>query len=155
MPAHTLPSLLKELGEKIGIPNLEPTSNNNITLSLKGKINVVLQQHETEPYLIISFEIIEIPAGRFRENILREALKFNGLNQLHAGIFAFSKKTQKLILFDMLNMNEISGDQVNTVMQSLADRSLTWKEALNQGAIPAVESTASSQAPPGGIFGIR
>lgn len=152
MPAHSFDSLLKELGEKIGIPNLEPTSNNNLALSLKGT-EVVLQQHKTEPFVIISFEIAEIPSGRYRENILREALKFNGLNQLHAGIFAFSKKTQKLFIFDMLPLNDVSGDQVNTIMTSLGEKAAAWKEALNRGDIPTI--VTASQARSGGIFGIR
>ena len=109
MPAHSFESLLKELGEKINITNLESTSNNNITLTLKGKNNVILELHKTQPFLIITFDIAEIPASRFRENVLREALKFNGLNKVHTGIFAFSKKSQKLVLFDMLPLDEISG----------------------------------------------
>lgn len=154
MPLHNLQSLLKELGEKIGIPNLEPTSNNNLTLTLKGNNDVVLQQHKTQPYLIISFEIAEIPAGRYRENILREALKFNGLNQLHKGVFAFSKKNQKLFLFEMLPLEEISADQVNTIMQSLSEKVTVWKEALQRGDIPNIGNTSQAQSG-GGLFGIR
>lgn len=154
MPAHTLESLLKELGEKIDLPKLESTRNNNIALILKGKNEVVLQQHKTEPYLIISFEIVEIPAGRYRENILREALKFNGLNKAHEGIFGFSKKTQKLFLFDMLPMDDISGDQVNTIMQALSEKVTVWKEALSRSDIPTIGATIQAKSG-GGLFGIR
>ena len=154
MPAHTFASLLKEIGEKIGISNLESTQNNNITLTLKGKNDVVLQQHKTEPYLIISFEITEIPAGRYRENILREGMKFNGLNQAHEGIFGFSKKAQKLFLFDMLPMNEISADQVNSIMHSLSERVTLWKDTTSRGDIPNIGTTVQSQFG-GGIFGMR
>lgn len=153
MPAHSLESLLKELGEKIGIPHMEPTHNNNITLTLKENQSVVLQKHNTLPFLIITFEIFEIQAGRFRENILREALKFNGLNQPY-GVFAFSKKMQKLYLFEMLSLNEISGDLVNTVMQALSEKVTVWKEALNRGEIPTLVSTSPAH-PGGGIFGIK
>lgn len=154
MEAHTFESILKELGEKIGIPNLEPTKNNNITLTLKNKINVTLQLHKDQPLLIISFKIVEIPASRYRENVLREALKFNGLNKQQKGVFAFSKKTQTLILFEMLPLDHISSDQVKTVMMSLSEKAALWKETLNRGEIPSsgAEVQAKSNA---GIFGIR
>lgn len=154
MPAYSFESLLKELGEKIGISNLESTRNNNITLTLKDKNEVVLQQHKTEPFLIIAFEIAEIPIGRYRENILREALKFNGLNQLHGGAFAFSKKTQRLFLFDMLPFNDLSVDQILTILKTLSERVTQWKEALNRGDIPTIGATTQARSG-GGIFGIR
>jgi hypothetical protein len=154
MPTHNFESLLKELGQIISIPNLESTSNNNITLTLQGKNNVILEKHKQLPLFIISFDITEIPAGRYRENVLREALKFNGLNKVHAGIFAFSKKSQKLILFDMLPLEEISGEQVHTIMMALSEKVTTWKEALSRGEIPALDP-ASRPRSGGGIFGIR
>lgn len=155
MPAHNLESLLKEIGEKIGIPNLEPTVDNNISLTLKGNNDVVLQLHKSLPLLIISFEIVEVPTGRYRENILREALKFNNLNQPHSGIFAFSKKNQKLFLFEMLPMDEISGDQVYAIIKTLSEKVTVWKESLNRGEIPTVGATSSQARSGGGIFGMR
>lgn len=154
MPAYSFESLLRELGDKLGIPNLESTRNNNVTLTLKGNNEVVLQKHQTQPFLIICFEIAEIHVGRYRENILREALKFNGLNQLHGGIFAFSKKTQKLFLFDMLPFNDLSVDQVQTLMTSLSEKATIWKEALNRGEIPAIGVAFQARAS-GGLFGMR
>ncbi|QLH35481.1 MAG: CesT family type III secretion system chaperone [Parachlamydiaceae bacterium] len=148
MPAYSFESLLKELGEKLGLPNLESTRENNITLTLKGKNEVVLQKHNTEPLIIISFEIAELPASRYRENIFREALKFNGLNQLHAGVFAFSKKTQKFFLFDMLPLNDTSVEQVQQVINTLAEKAALWRESINRGEIPTL--TSSSQARSGG-----
>lgn len=154
MPAHSFESLLKDLGEKINITQLESTRNNNITLTLKGKNNVVLELHKTQPFLIISFDIAEIPPSRYRENVLREALKFNGLNKIHAGIFAFSKKSQKLILFDMLPLDEISGEKVLSIMMDLTNKVSVWKEALNRGDIPVIEASAQPRHG-GGIFGIK
>lgn len=153
MPAHSFESLLKELGEKMGVPNLESTRNNNVALTLKDKNEVVLQQHNTQPLLIISFEITEIPAGRYRDNIFREALKFNGLNQLHGGIFAYSKKSQKLFLFDMLPLSDISPDLVSSIILSLSEKVTLWKESLNRGEIPSIPSNRSQYG--SGIFGIK
>ncbi|KIC75879.1 putative type III secretion chaperone SycE [Neochlamydia sp. TUME1] len=156
MPSHNLESLLKDLGEKIELSHLEPTGNNNITLLLKGNNEVVLQKHNSQPYLIISFEILELPIGRFRENIFREALKFNHLNKAHEGIFAFSKKTQMFFLFDMLPFDEISGEQVNAIMQNLSEKVTLWKEALNRGEIPTIGfSSLTSPEGAGSFFGIR
>lgn len=152
MPAHTFESLLRELGEKIQLP-LESSSNNNLSLKLKDN-EVVLQKDSKQPFLIISFEIAEIPIGRYRENLLREALKFNALNQLHAGVFAFSKKEQKLILFEMLPFSDISADQVFSIMQLLSEKVTVWKEALNRGNIPMIDPSSQARSG-GGIFGIR
>lgn len=155
MPAYTFASLLKELGEKIGIPNLEPTENNNIVITLAGKNDLILEQHKSQPFLIISFEITEIPAGRFRENILREALKFNDLNQVHGGVMAFSKKTQKLVLFEMLPMNDIHVDQLYTVMKALSEKATLWKESLSRGEAPSLTSFQGGKGAGPNIFGMR
>lgn len=153
MPSHTMESLLKDLGEKIDIPELEPTVNNNITLKLKDGNEVVLQKHKSQPYLIISFEIANLQLGRYQENIFREALRFNGLNKVHQGIFGFSKKNQKLYLYEMLPFDYISGDQVASLILSLTEKVTVWKESLNRGDIPTIG--VSQPRSSGGIFGIR
>jgi len=152
MPSYTFESLLKDVGEKLEIPNLESTVNNNITLTLKNKVDVVLQRHKSQPYLIIACEIADVPGGRYRENIFREALKFNNLNKPHEGIFAFSKKTQKLFIFDMLPFDEITGEQVISVMQILGNKAQIWKEGLDRGNIPTIGHSQPTGG--GGLFGI-
>lgn len=152
MPAHTFESLLRDLGDKIQL-SLESSSNNNISLKIKDN-DVVLQKDSKQPFLIISFEISEIPIGRYRENILKEALKFNALNQLHTGVFAFSKKDQKLILFEMLPLSDIHADQVFNIMQVLSEKVTLWKDALNRGNIPMIDQSSQARSG-GGIFGIR
>lgn len=154
MPAYSFPALLKELGERLDIPNLEPSQYNNAALKLKGGVNVLLQAHKTDPYLIASFEISDLQAGRYRENVLREALKFNSLNQSHQGIFGYNKINQKFYLFDMIAFEDTTPEQVHTILLNLSVKVKQWKEAFERGEIPVIEVSSHPQTG-GGIFGIH
>jgi Tir chaperone protein (CesT) family len=156
MPAHSFDSILKEVSEKMNLSGLKATVNDNITLQVPpNQTLVTLQKHNKQPILIISSDIMELQDGRFRENIFREALKFNGLNEYHKGTFGFSKKSQKLILFDMLPLDEIFPEQVVETMSEIAIKVSRWKESLERGDIPTIDLNAGGSASRGGIFGIK
>ena len=52
-------------------------------------ITVQLQLDSTQENLFLFSSLIELPPGRFRENVLREALKANGQPDPRAGILGY------------------------------------------------------------------
>jgi hypothetical protein len=145
MAAHSFDSLLRELGPLLGIPDLQSTQNNNVSIQLGNhKHLITLEKHRKSPILIISIAIAELQTGRFTENIFREALRFNGQNGLHTGSFGFSKSAQKLFLFEMLPLEFISPEQVSSILVSLSKTAAEWIDGINRGDIPTIQTTSST-----------
>jgi len=97
----------------------------------------------------------EPPQGRYRENVMREALKANGLPPPQKGIFAFGKKTESLLLYDELPLNDLSGDKLAEYLSGFILKAELWREAITRGEVPSfmgTEATFTGKA--GGLFGL-
>ena len=105
--------------------------------------------------MIIGIEVAEILHGMYRQNIFREALRANGL-QNHKGIFAYSKIKEKLILFDMIPIRSATGETIMEMLTSLSVKAGVWKMAIDKGEMPSLESVGvGSSKKSGGMFGLK
>ena len=84
-------NLIQELGTVLKI-KLKPDKNNACLLRFKNGMQIQLEADSRSEKLILASDLGQIPQGRFRENIFREALKANGLPPPRNGIFAYGKK---------------------------------------------------------------
>lgn len=152
MVSDVLGTLLQELGQALQMNNLQPDSNNTCLIKFKGGIFVQIELDPTGQFMIIGSDLDVVPAGRYRENLFGEALKANGLPHPQYGIFSFSRQTNHLVLFEMLSLNELTGQKVADFLKPFLEKVRIWKEAISKGEIPVVVSARTSKA---GMFGIR
>ena len=68
------------------------------------------------------------------------------------GVFAYSKQTDHLILFEMFNLRELTGAKVAEFIPLFLQKAKLWKEALEKSDIPASTSYAGKSS---GIFGLK
>lgn len=129
--------LLEEIGKHLGIANLAPDANNSCLIKFPKGPSIQLEIDKTGNFLMIACDLGEIPAGPYRENVFREALKYNGRPYPHIAEFAYSKQTNKLVMTRLLPLNDIRGEIIIEALTPFQELSNRWHETLARGEIPS------------------
>lgn len=131
--------LLHELGVVFQMP-LHPDKMNACSISIPPHPIVMLQLDESQEFLFLFSKIVEIAPGKFRENVLSEALKANGLPDPRPGIFGFIRMTNTLTIHQRFPAALLNGERLAGMIGSLLETASSWKTAIEQGKTPAPET---------------
>lgn len=154
MVTDAFDALLQELGKVLQVSGLHADAKGCCLLKLKGGIQVQLEVDRSGQSLLIVSELGQIPPGRYKENLFVEALKANGLPPPRRGTFAYSKQADSLVIFEMLELQNLNGQEIANTILPLLEKVRIWKEAITQGNVPVTVESPVKTAP-GGIFGLR
>ncbi len=147
--------LSKELGGALGGHlALHPDRNNSCLIHLKEGINIQLEIDSTGEFLILGCMIGKVPAGKYRENLFKEALKANDADYPTHGIFAYSKKEDELLLFQKIHLTDLSGVKLASMIDPFAAKGLIWIEAVKGETIPSATNEPGVRTPGSGLFGL-
>lgn len=124
--------LLEKLSKTLSLP-LAPDQNRACAIQIKKNITVQLQMDSTEEKLLIGCKIIELPPGKFRENVLKETLKANGLPDPRIGTFAYIEQINHLFLFQYYPIEILSGERLSSLLGPFIQMAESWKEAISTG----------------------
>lgn len=147
--------LLQELGPLMKIQGLHPDEKHSCLIEFKNGLKLQMEPDSREEFLMIAVKLDHLPAGRYRENLFREALKANGMPLPRFGIFAYGKKSDCLILCDKLHIQDLTAQKVFDHLTPFIEKALVWKEALSRGDIPSIISSYSGASSGGGLFGMK
>lgn len=131
---NSFTSLITELSEQIGTP-LHVEHDSICSFLVDGKIRIQIEEDPTAQRLLIVAVICEIPAGKFRENILRQMLILNG-GPLRKGIFSYISQTTMLTFHRHLYPNEISALKLADALGETIDVAQTCSSAIQNGQAP-------------------
>lgn len=144
-------TLLEEAGKVLNIPDLHPDKNHSCLVRLPNGLNIQIEMDPYQQGIILGCDIGGLPAGKYRENVFREALKINGQKAPHHGILAYSNKTEHMVLYELLPLKDLTGEKIADAIAPFAEKALLWKEALARGETPVLSNIRTS----GGMFGLR
>lgn len=133
--------LLHELG-KIFHLELHIDRSHACSIQMGDGLTVQLQPDMSQENLWIFSKLVEIPPGKFRENIFRETLKANALSDPRIAIFGYLANTNHLALFQKYPFAILNGERLAGLIGSFVEMAETWIKAL-----------ASGQAAPPNPFG--
>ncbi|MDE3045529.1 MAG: CesT family type III secretion system chaperone [Verrucomicrobiota bacterium] len=142
--------LLKSAGKSLGIP-LHTDKHHACAIQVRHGIVVQLQSDVSQEKLLIASKVAEITPGKFRENVLREALKANGMADPRVGVFAYLSATNHLVLFQYYPFDLLTGERLANMLGPFTEAVEAWHNAIVAGrpAPPTVH-------PPGPHpFGLR
>lgn len=128
----TFADLIEELGDLLD-RDFKAELNHSCRLLINEKIYVQLEAESTGEFILATSEISELPPGRFRENILKDALKSNSLHEFNPSILAYLGKTNKLILFQYIPAHAITASLLQQHLSRLVARAERWKKAIDAG----------------------
>ena len=123
--------LLHELGKFFGLA-LRPDKSHFCALSVQGLV-VQLQTDVAFEKLLIVAKLGELPAGKFREEVLKEALKANALPDPRVGVFAYVPQINQLMLFQRYPFDILNGERLAGLLGPFLDLGARWKAALAAG----------------------
>ncbi len=127
--------LLADLSELIAVP-LHPDHHRNCLLNINNVMPVQIQEEENKERLLIAAFLGELPPGKFREILLKEALKENNLYP-RVGTFCYSPRNNQLAFFTYASLPPLTGSLLADVLETFLNRAFSWKKALETGQIPS------------------
>jgi len=146
-------AILEELGTVLGM-KLEPDAHNSCMIKYQNGLTLQMDHDAGREQIIALLKIGTPTAGVYRENVLREALKANGLATRQPGVFAFSKKADCLVLYDTISMKDLTGRKLSEFLAPLVVRAQEWYAALGRGDIPSYTGAAPTGGGASGMFGM-
>ncbi len=138
--------IIHELGIQLNLP-LHAERGFICRLNINNIFHIQLEHEENRNRILLATYITEIPPGRFREDILKEALKINNLFPLD-GIFSFSERANKLALFIYLPFISLTAQQLYQHLDQFIEKADKWRVAIETGQIASISTSTSRSLPP-------
>ncbi len=143
--------ILQLLGQSLNLP-LQVDANNACAIQIKQNLIVQLQPDPSQEKLLIGCQIIQVPPGKFRENVLKEALKANGLPDPRVGIFAYIARNNTLFLFQEYPFDLLTnGERIASLIGPIFKTAESWKSAIESGQAGPPSSPLLPSSPMGFI----
>lgn len=143
--------LLDQFGRLINVV-LRPDRNQACRLTFNKTLQVQLEYDIAKEKILIASLIAEIPPGKFRENILREALKANNLYP-RTGTLGYSERHNKLALFDFLSVHGLTAEKLSAYLTPFVEKANFWRTSIESGIVPIFSQVAIKAGP--SIFDIK
>jgi hypothetical protein len=129
--------LIDDLSELIASP-LYVDSKRRCQLLINHELHLFLQEQDNDQQLLISTFLGDLPPGKFREKILKAALKENGSFE-RILIFCYSDRNNQFAAFNYISFENLSADILADALELFLDRAFLWKKALQTGEIPSLQ----------------
>jgi hypothetical protein len=123
--------LLKELSVELGA-TLHPDRRGACKFKVNELIHIQLECDAHQENLLVAAFICDIPPGKFRENILKDALKSNGPFPKN-GTLSFSERNNKLTLFSYLRLAPLTGRSLGEFLIKFIDKANNWRIGVETG----------------------
>ena len=145
--------LLKELGEVIDVP-LHLDKHRACKINVNHFLNVQLEGDPLKERILMAAFLCDVPAGKFRENVFKDALKINNLYP-RIGTLAYSQRNNKLALFEYVYFHDLNAKKLSEILSKFIDRGTLWKTAIEKKgqSSPSEEIPVKNQT--GSIFDIK
>jgi len=144
-------SLLSELGAELGT-SLHPDRKGACKLKINDTFHVQLECDAHQENLLVATFICDVPPGKYRENILRDALKANWPFPKN-GTLAYSDRNNKLVLFSHFRLIHLNGKKLADFLTIFLDKANNWRIGVETGHTAHLAATAIK--PSTGLFGMK
>lgn len=123
--------LLKELSIQLDI-ELHLDHNGACLIDFDEKVKVQLELDKSLENLIVFSSLCQIPPGKFRENVLCDALKENDKFP-YIATFSFFEKESSLVLFNFLSFANINAEILSSYLTTFVDLAYLYQDAISHG----------------------
>ena len=136
--------LLKALSEILSCP-IHMDNKSSCLLVFEGNVPVQIELDKSQDYLIAGVLLGDVPAGKYRENLLLEALKDNRFAPQE--VFAWSLRKSQPVLFIKQPFSEATAPALFESLKKLVEKAKIWREAIARADIPTSVQTSSLPSP--------
>ncbi len=143
-------AILKEFEPFFNCP-LVPDSNDSCLVKMNNGLSIQIEISQGGR-LLIGTRLGVLHMGRYRENLIKAALKSNDMS-LSSGTFGFSNKSGQLILFILTDPHQLHS--VSLLLTPFLNKAKKWLDAIEKGEVPTTERETPVPRSPFGIFGMK
>jgi hypothetical protein len=143
--------LLNELGAEFGT-TLHPDRKGACKLKINEIFHIQIECDAHQENLLVATFICDIPPGKYRENILKDALKANGPFPIN-GTLAYSDRNNQLVLFSYFRLSNLTGKKLAELLAAFVDKANHWRIGVETGHTSHLVSPLLK--PASGIFGMK
>ncbi len=143
--------LLNELGAELET-TLHPDKKGACKLKINETFHIQIECDAHQENLLVATFICDIPPGKYRENILKDALKANGAFPTN-GTLAYSDRNNKLVLFSYFRMASLTGKKLAEFLAAFVDKANNWRIGVETGHTSHLVSIPTK--PTSGMFGMK
>jgi hypothetical protein len=141
--------MIQEMGRILNVP-LHAEKNRLCKLNINDVLHIQIEFDEAKERILIACFVCDLPPGKFRENVLKEALKAN--NQFPSlGTLAYSEKNNKLALFTHFPIATINANKLSEELMKFIDKTDQWRMAVETGQLASVAIGPAKEKPPFGL----
>lgn len=124
--------LLHALGNIFHLP-LHIDRYNACSIQIHETLTIQLQLDVSQENLWMFSKLIEVPPGKFRENVLRESLKANDFPDPRTGIFGYIASANQLALFQKYPLEILNGERLAGSIGAFSEMAESWRKAIESG----------------------
>lgn len=139
-------NLLHDLG-KIFSVRLQPDRNNACLLQINKTLQIQIQLDSSEENLIFGTKLCTVLPGKFREDVLRNALQHNALPDA-VGYLGFIQETNTLVLFTFVYFRGQRPELIAKIIEEFRQVAASWKEAIASNAPGPIIMPIATNSPP-------
>ena len=143
--------LIQELGRLFNTP-LHAERSRLCRLRINDLLQIQIEFDESKNRILLASFVCDLPPGKFRENVLREALKSNNLFP-SVGTLAYSERNNKLVLFTYFSIASINANKLSEALLTFIDKADQWRVAVETGRLASISSSPPSKE--GTPFGLK
>jgi hypothetical protein len=144
--------LVRELSALLGIP-LKPDHHQSCRLDFGQGVTVQMDLDHTAERIILGSTLGRLNPGIYREQVLRQALRTNGLAKRPRGTLSYSERTDSLILFQFLTLSITTAESLKNALSIFQEHAYVWIQAIKDGGLPSLEEEIQSGKT--GFMGLR
>ena len=143
--------LIQQLGHFLEM-DLHVDHNRACLLQIHDTIRIQLQLDAAQEKLLMASFAIEVPPGKFRENVLREALKTNSLPDPRPAILSYLPQNNSLVLHQMFPLDILNGERLAGYFGAFLEQVESYVKAITNGqAAPILVAPTDSGRKPFGL----
>lgn len=128
--------LVQHLSDLIGV-TLHTDRIDACRFSVDGKLHVQIENEPSYERILIATFLGEVPPGKFRENVFKEALKANNFFP-RVGILGFSNRKYQLALFDTLPYLNLTANKLGDFLSVFIEKAEMWRSSIQNGNLAPV-----------------
>ncbi len=127
---------------------LMPDANNAVQLICDNALAIQLEPDETDEKILIGSSLVELPPGKYRADVLKNALIHNGMADPPLETLCYIEKKGTLALFRYLPTQHLTIDKLNEALASFSTTAHDWIQALESGQSAPVKTYMAKDSKP-------
>jgi len=114
---------------------LQMDQSHACSLRIHENFTIQLQLDPTQEHCWIFSKIVEVPPGKFRENVFQETLKANGQADPRPAIFCYLSQTNQLALYQKYPLSTLNGENLAGFIGAFLQVGELWQKAIVSGQV--------------------